>query len=89
MSYKAASMDLPLGGGKTVIIGDATVIKADDEKRDAFFQALGRFVESLNGRYITAEDVNVSTEDCVSMAKQTNHVVGLPGKSGNPSPVTS
>ncbi len=80
-------MQLPLGGGKTVIMGDST--KLTGEARAKFFQALGRFVESLNGRYVTAEDINVSSEDCVNINKQTNHVVGLPGKSGNPSPVTA
>ncbi len=87
MAYKNAAMQLPLGGGKTVIMGDSS--KLTGEARAKFFQALGRFVESLNGRYVTAEDINVSSEDCVNINKQTNHVVGLPGKSGNPSPVTA
>ena len=88
-AYRNASMDLVLGGGKTVIMGDSKTMFKTPAQRDKFFQALGRFVESLNGRYVTAEDVNVGCDDCVSMAKQTNHVVGPPGKSGNPSPVTA
>ena len=84
MSYKAAASGLNLGGGKTVLIGDAATMKSE-----AYFRALGRFVQSLNGRYITAEDVNTSTRDMSYVAMETDHVVGLEGKSGNPSPVTA
>lgn len=84
MSYKAAASGLNLGGGKTVLIGDAATLKSE-----AYFRALGRFVQSLNGRYITAEDVNTSTRDMSYVAMETSHVVGLEGKSGNPSPVTA
>ena len=58
MTYKNAAAGLNLGGGKTVLIGDATKVKSE-----AYFRALGRYVQSLNGRYITAEDVNTSTTD--------------------------
>jgi len=84
MTFKSASAGLNLGGGKSVLIGDAATIKSE-----AYFRALGRFVQSLNGRYITAEDVNTSTKDMSYVAMETDHVVGLEGKSGNPSPVTA
>nr|WP_307775139.1 Glu/Leu/Phe/Val dehydrogenase [uncultured Cetobacterium sp.] len=84
MTYKAAAAGLNLGGGKTVLIGDPKTIKSE-----GYFRALGRFVQSLNGRYITAEDVNTSTKDMTYISMETDHVVGLVGKSGNPSPVTA
>lgn len=84
MTYKAAAAGLNLGGGKTVLIGDA-----DKVKSEAYFRALGRYVQSLNGRYITAADVNTATKDMDFVSMETNHVVGLEGKSGNPSPMTA
>ncbi len=84
MTYKNAAAGLNLGGGKAVIIGDATKIKSE-----AFFRAFGRFVQSLNGRYITAEDVNTTTKDMDFVKMETDHVVGLEGKSGDPSPITA
>jgi len=84
MTYKNACAGLNLGGAKTVLIGDPKVVKSE-----AYFRAFGRFVQSLNGRYITAEDVNTSTKDMVYVSMETDHVLGLPGKSGNPSPVTA
>lgn len=87
MSYKNVMADLPIGGGKSVIM------KPDGEfDRDALFQAFGRAVEALHGNYITAEDVGVNPTDMMSVHKQTQHVTGLPeGKaaSGDPSPVTA
>lgn len=83
MTYKSSAAGLNLGGGKAVIIGDATKVKSEA------FRAFGRYVQSLNGRYITAEDVNTTTEDMGYIAMETNHVVGLAGKSGNPSPITA
>ncbi|GJL96744.1 MAG: amino acid dehydrogenase [Hyphobacterium sp.] len=87
MSYKNVMADLPIGGGKSVIM------KPKGEfDRDALFQAFGRAVEALNGDYITAEDVGVSPTDMMSVHKMTSHVTGLPeGKaaSGDPSPVTA
>ncbi|MDY0210747.1 MAG: Glu/Leu/Phe/Val dehydrogenase [Acholeplasma sp.] len=84
MTYKAAAAGLNLGGGKTVLIGDATKVKSE-----AYFRALGRYVQSLNGRYITAEDVNTNTKDMSYIHMETDYVVGLEGKSGNPSPMTA
>ncbi len=84
MTYKAAAAGLNLGGGKTVLIGDA-----DKVKSEAYFRALGRYVQTLNGRYITAEDINTATKDMDFVNMETDHVVGLAGKSGNPSPKTA
>ena len=84
MTYKAAAAGLNLGGGKTVLIGDANTVK-----NEAYFRALGRYVQSLNGRYITAEDVNTGTKDMDFVNMETDYVVGLEGKSGNPSPMTA
>lgn len=84
MTYKAAAAGLNLGGGKTVLIGDADAVKSE-----AYFRAFGRYVQSLNGRYITAADINTSTKDMDFVSMETDHVVGLEGKSGNPSPMTS
>jgi leucine dehydrogenase len=84
MSYKAAAADLPLGGGKAVLIGNPKTIKSD-----AYFEAYGTIVETLQGRYITAEDMNINTDDIQRIARQTTHVVGREGKSGNPSPWTA
>ncbi|MDD3126971.1 MAG: Glu/Leu/Phe/Val dehydrogenase dimerization domain-containing protein [Candidatus Izemoplasmatales bacterium] len=84
MTFKAAAAGLNLGGGKTVLIGDASKVKCE-----AYFRALGRYVQSLNGRYITAEDVNTNTKDMDYVYMETDHVVGLEGKSGNPSPITA
>ena len=84
MTYKAAVAGLNLGGGKSVIIGDNRTAR-----REALFRAHGRHVESLKGRYITAEDVGTSTSDMEYIKAETNHVTGLIGKSGDPSPVTA
>ena len=89
MSYKNALAGLSIGGGKTVIIGDVNVIRKDPTKREAFWRAFGRYVEGLSGRYITAEDVNTSTQDMVYVNMETKNVVGLPGRSGDPSPYTA
>jgi len=84
MTYKAAVAGLNLGGGKSVIIGDNRTTR-----REALFRAHGRHVESLKGRYITAEDVGTSTSDMEFIKAETNHVTGLIGRSGDPSPVTA
>jgi leucine dehydrogenase len=87
MTYKAAISGLNLGGAKAVIIGDATKIKTE-----ALMRKFGRFVENLNGKYITAEDVNTTTKDMEYVHMETKHVVGLPesmGGGGDPSPVTA
>lgn len=84
MTYKNAISGLNLGGGKAVIIGDARSMKSE-----ALFRRFGKFVQSLGGKYITAEDVGISPIDMTYVAMETEHVVGLPGKSGDPSPVTA
>lgn len=84
MTYKSAMAGLPLGGGKAVIIGDAKKIKSE-----ALFRAYGRFIETLGGKYITAEDVNIRTEDIDLVAKETQHVAGTGDKAGDPSPHTA
>ena len=87
MTYKAAVAGLNLGGGKSVIIGDPR-----KDKSEALFRALGRFVESLNGRYITAEDVGIDVNDMEFVFQETNNCVGvhqMHGGSGDPSPITA
>lgn len=84
MTYKNAAVGLDLGGGKTVIMGDPKKIKGEE-----LFRAFGRFVEGLNGRYITGEDMNMTTQDMNWIKNETDYVVGFDGGSGNPSPVTA
>ena len=84
MTYKAAVAGLNLGGGKAVIIGDNRTTR-----REMIFRSHGRFVESLGGRYITAEDVGTSTADMDYVHMETRNVTGLAGRSGDPSPVTA
>jgi len=84
MTYKNSISGLNLGGGKAVIIGDARSMKSE-----ALFRRFGKFVNSLAGKYITAEDVGISPVDMTYVSMETDHVVGLPGKSGDPSPVTA
>jgi len=84
MTYKAAVAGLNLGGGKSVIIGDPRTTR-----REMIFRAHGRFVESLKGRYITAEDVGTSVDDMEFVHMETEHVTGRAGTSGDPSPVTA
>ena len=84
MTYKAAVAGLNLGGGKSVIIGDPRT-----DRREAIFRAHGRFIESLGGRYITAEDMGTSEADMEFVRMETRHVSGLPGGSGDPSPMTA
>ncbi|MBP7650252.1 MAG: Glu/Leu/Phe/Val dehydrogenase [Phenylobacterium sp.] len=87
MSYKNAMADIPLGGGKAVIIGDSRT-----QKTPALFEAFGRAVDALGGRYWTAEDVGVSPADLMHARRETRYVAGLEGHaaaSGDPSPVTA
>jgi leucine dehydrogenase len=84
MTYKNAVAGLNLGGGKAVIFGDNRTTR-----REMLFRAHGRFVESLGGRYITAEDVGTSTADMDFVHMETDYVAGLENKSGDPSPVTA
>jgi leucine dehydrogenase len=86
MTYKSAVADTGLGGGKSVIIGDPR------KKTPELFRAMGRFVDSLGGRYITAEDMNIGVADLEIVRKETRWVTGLSresGSSGNPSPYTA
>ncbi|HXY29114.1 MAG TPA: Glu/Leu/Phe/Val dehydrogenase [Gemmatimonadaceae bacterium] len=84
MTYKNAVAGLNLGGGKSVIIGDNR-----QTNREMIFRAHGRFVDSLGGRYVTAEDVGTSTSDMDFVHMETEYVAGLAGRSGDPSPVTA
>ena len=88
MSYKNAMAGLPFGGGKAVIIADAR-----KQKTPELFEAFGRFVDSLGGRYITAEDVGTTTADMESVRRATKFVSGLgrkPGEAGgDPGPKTA
>lgn len=87
MTYKAAISGLNLGGAKAVLIGDPNKLKSE-----AYFRKFGRFIENLNGKYITAEDVGTTTKDMEYIAMETENVVGLPeirGGGGDPSPVTA
>lgn len=87
MTYKAAAAGLDLGGGKAVIIGDPRRIKTEE-----LLRAYGRFVETLGGRYITAEDVGTALEDMDTVRRESRWVTGCSrtyGGSGDPSPVTA
>lgn len=85
MTYKNAAAGLNLGGGKAVIIGDPK-----KDKSEALFRSFGRFVETLNGRYITAEDVGTFEEDMDYIHMETEYVTGTSRKgAGDPSPVTA
>ncbi len=86
MTYKAAVAQTGQGGGKGVIIGDPS------EKTEAMMLAMGRFIETLDGGYIAAEDMNMTVGDMETMARETRWVSGLSrerGSSGNPSPLTA
>lgn len=86
MTYKAAVSGVNLGGGKAVIIGDSRT-----DKSEPLFRAYGRMVDSLRGKYITAEDVGTSVRDMEWIRMETKFVTGVggPGGSGDPSPVTA
>ncbi len=87
MTYKNAAAGLNLGGGKTVIIGDSRTQKSEE-----LFRAFGRYVQSLNGRYITAEDVGTTVRDMDWVNLETKFVTGVSassGASGDPSPMTA
>ena len=89
MSYKNAMAGLPLGGGKGVVLA----AKPGDTITDAQLEAFGRAVESLGGRYVTAEDVGMSEASMKIIATKTRHVSGLPvaagGAGGDPGPYTA
>jgi leucine dehydrogenase len=88
MSYKNAMADLPLGGGKAVILADEARTKTPE-----MLHAFGKAVDGLSGRYVTAEDVGMSVADMVEIARSTKYVAGLPNSSGDvggdPGPHTS
>ena len=87
MTYKNAAADLPLGGGKAVIIGDPSA-----DKTPRLLQAFGRVVQSLGGRYWTAEDMGMTPADMAQIGTETEYVAGLPDgpfASGDPSPITA
>ncbi|WP_411953397.1 Leu/Phe/Val dehydrogenase [Alkalibacillus sp. S2W] len=87
MTYKNAAAGLNLGGGKAVIIGDPKV-----DKNSEMFRAFGRYIQGLNGRYITAEDVGTTEHDMDHIFMETDYVTGISpefGSSGNPSPATA
>ena len=84
MTYKNAAAGLNLGGAKAVVIGDPR-----KDKSEALFRALGRYVETLGGRYITAEDVGTTIEDMEYIRMETKYVAGLGEGSGDPSPITA
>ncbi|MBR9912899.1 MAG: Glu/Leu/Phe/Val dehydrogenase [Gammaproteobacteria bacterium] len=89
MTYKAALANLPLGGGKSVIIGDPR-----QHKSEALLQAMGCFIDSFNGAYVVAEDSGINEQDVRVMATRTAHVAGVGGdggvrQHGDPSPATA
>ena len=87
MTFKAAITGLSLGGGKAVIIGDSFT-----QKTEALMRKFGEYVNSLGGKYITAEDVGMSASDMVQVKKETDFVTGIPvemGGGGDPSPLTA
>ena len=87
MTFKAAAAGLDLGGGKAVIVGDPKRIKTEE-----LLRAYGRFIETLGGRYITAEDIGTSRADMDLVHRETRYVTGISpelGGSGDPSPVTA
>ena len=84
MSFKNALADLPLGGGKSVILG-----RPGPCDRPAVLRAHGRFIDRLHGLYVTAEDVGTSPADMEFIAETTQYVAGRAGTSGDPSPHTA
>ncbi len=84
MSYKNAMAELPAGGGKAVILADPA-----RSKPQALLDAFARAVDSLAGKYITAQDVGMSEADMVSLSKLTPYVAGLPHQGGDPGPYTA
>ena len=81
MTYKAAMADLPFGGGKAVIIGDPRT-----QKTDALLRAMGRFVDSLNGRNHRAEYMGTTVTDMDVLRRETRFAHGYADASGNPPP---
>src|SRR5262245_20043484 len=84
MSYKAALAGLPFGGGKCVVLGDPATAKSEQ-----LLLALGRAIQELGGRYLTADDVGTSVLDMEILRRVTSHARGLPDKNGEPCPATA
>ena len=83
MTYKAACANIPVGGAKAVIIADPK------DKNSNLLRAYGRFVNSLEGRFVTGQDVNLTPDDVREICQETKHVVGVSEKSGGPAPITA
>ena len=83
MTYKAACANIPAGGGKAVIIANP------ENKTDELLKAYGRFVDTLKGRFITGQDMNISPEDVRTIGQETKHVVGVAEKAGGPAVTTA
>ncbi len=86
MTYKNSISNLPLGGGKSIIIGDVS------QKTPDLLKRFGEFVETLHGHYITAKDVGIDSSDLKTIKNRTSHILGIAGEansSGDPSPVTA
>ncbi len=86
MTFKASISHLPLGGGKSIIIGDVS------QKTPELLRRFGEFVETLKGHYITAKDVGIDSSDLKTIKSRTSHILGIAGEtnsSGDPSPVTA
>lgn len=86
MSYKSSLAGIGFGGGKSVIIADPS------QKTPALLRSFGEYVDSLNGKYIAAKDMNIDSQDLLVVKERTKHVLGIdgvPGSSGDPSPVTA
>jgi leucine dehydrogenase len=84
MTYKCSAAECNAGGGKSVLLGDPTKVK-----NEAYLRAYGRYVQSLNGRFRTGEDMNINEKDVDYMMMETQHVNGRANMSGNPSPMTA
>jgi leucine dehydrogenase len=89
MTYKNALAGLPCGGGKSIVLRNKDSRDGAATSRERLFRAHGQLVEMLAGKYITAEDVGTSPSDMEYIAKETQHVAGLQGGSGDPSPKTA
>lgn len=89
MTYKNALAGLPCGGGKSIILRGRTEDAGRQQDRERLFRAHGRLVETLEGQYITAEDVGTSPADMEYILQETKHVAGIQGRSGDPSPKTA
>ncbi len=84
MTYKCSAAECNCGGGKTVLLGDPNKVK-----NEGYLRAYGRYVQSLNGRFYTGEDMNINEHDCDYMLMESDYINGRANMSGNPSPVTA